>query len=61
VCWYPGYADVAAFAGSVARYDVFHQPTADGRTTVVRARLDHAVNDGACTLSPDGTGAPTGS
>lgn len=54
-------ADAAAFAESIARYDVFYQPTADGRTTVVRARLDRAADEDVCTLSPDDRGAPTGS
>jgi len=32
-------ADAAAFAEAVNRYSVFYQPTADGRTTALRARL----------------------
>jgi len=32
-------ADVAAFADAVRRYSVFYQPTGDGRTTALRARL----------------------
>ena len=52
-------ADAAAFAESVARYDVFYQPTGDGRATAQHARLDHAADDDACTLSPDGRGGRT--
>jgi uncharacterized protein (DUF934 family) len=33
-------ADAAAFAESIRRYDVFYQPTGDGRRTVLRARLE---------------------
>jgi uncharacterized protein (DUF934 family) len=36
-------ADVAAFTDSVRRYSVFYQPTGDGRTTALRARLERAV------------------
>ena len=54
-------ADAAAFAESIARYDVFYQPTADGRTTAACARLDRAADGDLCTLSPDDRGAPTGS
>ncbi len=32
-------ADAEAFAESVRRYDVFYQPTGDGRVTVLRRRL----------------------
>jgi uncharacterized protein (DUF934 family) len=32
-------ADVAAFAGEIARHTVFYQPTGDGRLAVSRARL----------------------
>jgi uncharacterized protein (DUF934 family) len=53
-------ADAAAFAESIARYDVFYQPTADGRETARHARLDQA-GDEVCTLSPDDTGGRTGS
>ena len=54
-------ADAAAFAESVERYNVFYQPTADGRETAQHARLDHAADDDVCTLSPGDRGAPTGS
>ena len=53
-------ADAAAFTESVARYDVFYQPTADGRETAQAARHSHA-DEGVCTLSPGDTGGPTGS
>jgi uncharacterized protein (DUF934 family) len=33
-------ADAAAFAESIRRYGVFYQPTGDGRTTALRARLE---------------------
>jgi uncharacterized protein (DUF934 family) len=36
-------ADAQAFAESIARYDVFYQPTADGRTTAQRARIDRSA------------------
>ena len=32
-------ADAAAFAESVARYNVFYQPTGDGRITARQSRL----------------------
>jgi len=35
-------ADAAVFAEAVRRFSVFYQPTGDGRTTVLRARL-HGV------------------
>ena len=37
-------ADAAAFAETVRRYSVFYQPTGDGRTTVLRARLAGATH-----------------
>jgi uncharacterized protein (DUF934 family) len=40
-------ADAAAFAESIARYDVFYQPTADGRTTARAARLESRSHDRA--------------
>jgi uncharacterized protein (DUF934 family) len=36
-------ADAQAFAESIARYDVFYQPTADGRVTAQRARIDRSA------------------
>ena len=33
-------ADVAAFAGEIARHTVFYQPTGDGRLSAARARHD---------------------
>jgi uncharacterized protein (DUF934 family) len=38
----PKPADAAAFADSVRRYDVFYQPTGDGRATALRHRLARA-------------------
>ena len=38
-------ADVAAFADTVRRYSVFYQPTGDGRTTALRARLRGDTGD----------------
>jgi uncharacterized protein (DUF934 family) len=35
-------ADAAAFAKSVERYSVFYQPTADGRVSALRRRLQSA-------------------
>ena len=35
-------ADVAAFAASVARYSVFYQPSADGRLSALRRRVQSA-------------------
>lgn len=35
-------ADAAAFADSARRFDVFYQPSGDGRVTVLRQRLDRA-------------------
>ncbi len=56
-------ADAAAFCESARRYDVFYQPTGDGRPTARRARLDRGTRgDGeveAGALSPDDTGGPT--
>jgi uncharacterized protein (DUF934 family) len=45
-------SDAAVFADSIRRFSVFYQPTGDGRTTALRARL-HA---GARPLSPCDTG-----
>jgi uncharacterized protein (DUF934 family) len=36
-------ADAAAFAKSVERYSVFYQPTADGRVSALRRRLQSAA------------------
>jgi uncharacterized protein (DUF934 family) len=36
-------ADAAAFAKSVERYSVFYQPTADGRVSALRRRLQNAA------------------
>ena len=44
-------ADVAAFVAAVARYSVFYQPTGDGRTTALRARLARAAVEHAPTLA----------
>jgi uncharacterized protein (DUF934 family) len=60
-------ADAAAFAESVARYDVFYQPTADGRETARRARHSHdqsgrlRENERVESLTPDDTDGRTGS
>src|SRR5262245_54881701 len=35
-------SDAAAFAGAVARYSVFYQPTGDGRPAALRVRLTQA-------------------
>jgi uncharacterized protein (DUF934 family) len=35
-------SDAAAFAEAVRRYSVFYQPTGDGRTSTLRARLSRA-------------------
>ena len=35
--------DAAAFADAARRYSVFYQPTGDGRTTALRARLARAI------------------
>jgi uncharacterized protein (DUF934 family) len=40
-------ADAAAFADSVRRYDVFYQPTGDGRRTAFDARLARAKREPA--------------
>jgi uncharacterized protein (DUF934 family) len=34
--------DAAAFAEAVHRYSVFYQPTGDGRTSTLRARLSRS-------------------
>jgi uncharacterized protein (DUF934 family) len=47
-------ADAAAFADVARRYSVFYQPAADGRTTVLRARLTAGRQVGA--LSPGDKG-----
>jgi len=39
-------ADVAAFEETSRRYSVFYQPTGDGRTTALRARLARARGEG---------------
>ena len=36
-------ADASAFAKSVARYSVFYQPSADGRVSALRHRLQNAA------------------
>jgi len=36
-------ADASAFAKSVARYSVFYQPSADGRVSALRRRLQNAA------------------
>jgi uncharacterized protein (DUF934 family) len=38
-------ADATAFADSIRRFDVFYQPTGDGRVTVLRRRLGRVGND----------------
>jgi uncharacterized protein (DUF934 family) len=40
-------ADAAAFAESIRCYDVFYQPTGDGRTTARRGRLQRAPDERA--------------
>jgi uncharacterized protein (DUF934 family) len=56
-------ADAAAFAESTRRFDVFYQPTGDGRTTAFRRRLGRASHGArpARVLTPCDTGGPTGS
>ncbi|MPZ37329.1 MAG: DUF934 domain-containing protein [Rhizobiales bacterium] len=56
-------ADVAAFAESIRRFDVFYQPTGDGRPTAYRRRLGRAFASvqPARTLMPCDTDARTGS
>ncbi len=55
--------DAAAFAESIRRFDVFYQPTGDGRTTAFRRRLGRAFHSAqpARALTPCDTGGPTGS
>lgn len=55
--------DVAAFVDSIRRFDVFYQPTGDGRATAFRRRLGRAMPSPAAarTLMPCDTGARTGS
>lgn len=36
--------DAAAFADAVQRYSVFYQPTGDGRTSTLKARLNRAAS-----------------
>jgi uncharacterized protein (DUF934 family) len=38
-------ADVAAFAGEIARYTVFYQATGDGRVPAARVRHGHRASD----------------
>lgn len=45
--------DAAAFADSVRRFDVFYQPTGDGRPTALRARLAR-VNRSSARTAADG-------
>jgi uncharacterized protein (DUF934 family) len=40
----PKPADAAAFAEAVKRYDVFYQPTGDGRATALRQRMGQALH-----------------
>ena len=40
-------ADAAAFAESIRRFDVFYQPTGDGRATAFRRRLGRRVPERA--------------
>ncbi|MGH6767467.1 MAG: DUF934 domain-containing protein [Xanthobacteraceae bacterium] len=40
-------ADAAAFAESIRRYDVFYQPTGDGRTTAFDGRLSRVKREPA--------------
>jgi uncharacterized protein (DUF934 family) len=40
-------ADAAAFAETTRRFDVFYQPTGDGRTTALRRRLGRALPEHA--------------
>jgi uncharacterized protein (DUF934 family) len=40
-------SDAAAFADSVRRFDVFYQPTGDGRPTVLRTRLGRLMGNSA--------------
>ena len=56
-------ADAAAFADSIRRFDVFYQPTGDGRATAFRRRLGRAFASAppARALMPCDTGARTGS
>jgi uncharacterized protein (DUF934 family) len=39
--------DAAAFAEAVHRYSVFYQPTGDGRTSTLRARLSRSASSAA--------------
>ena len=55
-------ADAAAFAESTRRFNVFYQPTGDGRMTAFRRRLGRAFQTApARALTPCDTGGPTGS
>lgn len=56
-------ADAAAFAESTRRFDVFYQPTGDGRTTAFGRRLGRVLQSvrPARALTPCDTGGPTGS
>jgi uncharacterized protein (DUF934 family) len=56
-------ADAAAFADSIRRFDVFYQPTGDGRAIAFRRRLGLALQSAmpARALTPCDTGVPTGS
>ena len=40
-------ADAAAFAEEMKSYTVFYQPTGDGRTSILRARLGRTTGSGA--------------
>lgn len=44
-------ADAEAFADSIRRYDVFYQPTGDGRLTALRQRLLGRITDAAAAPS----------
>ena len=56
-------ADALAFVDSTRRFDVFYQPTGDGRTTAFRRRLGSAFRSAQSSraLTPCDTGGPTGS
>jgi uncharacterized protein (DUF934 family) len=45
-------ADAGAFAESVRKFDVFYQPTGDGRLTAFRRRLAEALRDGSAETAP---------
>jgi uncharacterized protein (DUF934 family) len=55
-------ADAAAFVESTRRFDVFYQPTGDGRATAFRRRLGRPLQaTPARALTPCDTGVRTGS